>query len=151
MKLKKIIKEHSLGELPSSKLMKMKWNPVTDPEPVNESKFAGWIAGYNNKRNEIKKSEANSLYAAKQLAIKKLNVPKSKVGLMFIKPAVDESINERLSRQALDRLEGLHNLRTMKTFLAAGKDLAKELYDEGFENDEILDFFYYKLQRAGIR
>ena len=81
MKLKKIIKEHSLGELPSSKLMKMKWNPVTDPKPVNE----------------------------------------------------------RLSRQALDRLE------------AAGKDLAKELYDEGFENDEILDFFYYKLQRAGIR
>ena len=93
MKLKKIIKEHSSGELPSSKLMKMKWNPVTDPKPVNE----------------------------------------------------------RLSRQALDRLEGLHNLRTMKTFLAAGKDLAKELYDEGFENDEILDFFYYKLQRAGIR
>ena len=30
---------------------------------------------------------------------------------------------------------------TMKTFLAAGKDLAKELYDEGFENDEILNFF----------
>ena len=36
MKLKKIIKEHSLGELPSSKLMKMKWNPVTEKEPVNE-------------------------------------------------------------------------------------------------------------------
>ena len=36
MKLKKIIKEHSLGELPSSKLMKMKWNPLTEKEPVNE-------------------------------------------------------------------------------------------------------------------
>ena len=36
MKLKKIIKEHALGELPSSKLKKMKWNPVTDQKPVNE-------------------------------------------------------------------------------------------------------------------
>ena len=36
MKLKKIIKEHSLGELPSSKLMKMKWNPLTEKEPVSE-------------------------------------------------------------------------------------------------------------------
>ena len=34
MKLKKIIKEsHMLGELPSSKLMKMKWNPLTESEP----------------------------------------------------------------------------------------------------------------------
>ena len=30
MKLKKIIKEHSLGELPSSKLIKMKSNPLTE-------------------------------------------------------------------------------------------------------------------------
>mgnify|MGYP003125663744 CR=1 FL=1 len=36
MKLKKIIKEHALGELPSSKLIKMKWNPLTEKEPVNE-------------------------------------------------------------------------------------------------------------------
>jgi hypothetical protein len=36
MKLKKIIKEHSLGELPSSKLIKMKWNPLTDKSPIKE-------------------------------------------------------------------------------------------------------------------
>ena len=37
MKLKKIIKENAyLGELPSSKLPKMKWNPLTDKNPVNE-------------------------------------------------------------------------------------------------------------------
>jgi len=59
---------------------------------VNESKFAGWIAGYNGKQIEIKKGEAKDLYNAKLLAIKKLKVPKSKVGLMFIKPAVDESV-----------------------------------------------------------
>ena len=61
-------------------------------ESVNESKFAGWIAGYNGKQIEIKKGEAKDLYNAKLLAIKKLKVPKSKVGLMFIKPAVDESV-----------------------------------------------------------
>ena len=37
MKLKKIIKEHSLGILPSSKLIKMKWNPLTESEPINEN------------------------------------------------------------------------------------------------------------------
>ena len=63
-------------------------------ESVNESKFAGWIAGYNGKQIEIKKGEAKDLYNAKLLAIKKLKVPKSKLGLMFIKPAVDESVNE---------------------------------------------------------
>ena len=61
-------------------------------ESVNEGKFAGWIAGYNGKQIEIKKGEAKDLYNAKLLAIKKLKVPKSKVGLMFIKPAVDESV-----------------------------------------------------------
>lgn len=38
MKLKKLLNENMfLGELPSSKLMKMKWNPVTDAEGINEA------------------------------------------------------------------------------------------------------------------
>ena len=37
IKLKGILKENSaLGILPSSKLMKMKWNPLTESEPMNE-------------------------------------------------------------------------------------------------------------------
>ena len=37
IKLKNILKENAyLGELPSSKLKKMKWNPVTDKQPINE-------------------------------------------------------------------------------------------------------------------
>jgi len=37
IKLKGILKENSaLGVLPSSKLMKMKWNPLTESEPMNE-------------------------------------------------------------------------------------------------------------------
>ena len=33
---KHLLKEHTLGQLPSEKLMKMKWNPVKESEPVNE-------------------------------------------------------------------------------------------------------------------
>jgi hypothetical protein len=36
MKLKNLL-ESTLGELPSSKLKKMKWNPVTQKEPVKEA------------------------------------------------------------------------------------------------------------------
>ena len=38
IKLKNLINEnHALGVLPSSKLMKMKWNPLTESEPADES------------------------------------------------------------------------------------------------------------------
>jgi hypothetical protein len=64
-------------------------------ESVNEAgNFAGWIAGFNGKKIEIKKGEAKDLWGAKQLAVKQLKVPKSKMGLLWIKPAVDESVNE---------------------------------------------------------
>ena len=41
-----------------------------------KGKMAGWIAMYNGKKLEIKKSEAKDLYGAKQLAIKHFKVPK---------------------------------------------------------------------------
>jgi len=34
--LKKLVSESILGDLPSSKLIKMKWNPVTQANSVNE-------------------------------------------------------------------------------------------------------------------
>ena len=78
----------------------------TKGESVNEAgDFAGWIAFYNGKRLEIKKSEANGIYGAKQIAIKKLKVPKSKQGLLAIKPAVEESVNEAMGN--VDFKDGL--------------------------------------------
>jgi len=53
-------------------------------------KMVGWIAIYNRKQIEIKKSEAKDLYGAKLVAIKKLKVPKSKVGLLAIEPAYED-------------------------------------------------------------
>ena len=71
-------------------------------ESVNEAdNFAGWIAiDHRGKKIEIKKGEAKDLYNAKLLAIKKLKVPKSKIGLLAIKPAVDESVNEVDTKKA---------------------------------------------------
>jgi hypothetical protein len=54
----------------------------------------GWIAMYNGKKVEIKKSEAKDLYAAKLKAIQMLKVPKSKQGLLAIKPAVNEEVEQ---------------------------------------------------------
>lgn len=59
---------------------------------LNEGKeeFAGWVAIYNGKRIEIPKEDASGIYQAKQIAIKQLKVPKSKQGLLSIKPGYDE-------------------------------------------------------------
>jgi hypothetical protein len=53
----------------------------------------GWIAFYNGKKVEITKDEANDLWGAKQVAIKKLNVPKSKTSQLAVEPAYNESEN----------------------------------------------------------
>jgi len=55
---------------------------------INES--AGWIAMWNGKKCEIKKDEAKDLWGAKQLAIRKLGVPKSRVGELTIDVAFED-------------------------------------------------------------
>lgn len=55
-----------------------------------KGKLAGWIAMFQGKKLEIKKSEAKDLYAAKLLAIKHFKVPKSKMGLLAIEPGYEE-------------------------------------------------------------
>jgi hypothetical protein len=58
--------------------------------PFDQSgKLVGWIAFYNNQRVEIKKSEAKDLWGAKQLAMQRMKVPKSKQGLVAIEPAYE--------------------------------------------------------------
>lgn len=52
--------------------------------------FAGWVAFYGGKRIEITKDEAKDLWGATQLARQKFKVPKSKQGLMAIKPGYEE-------------------------------------------------------------
>ena len=62
--------------------------PINIIKRLNESD--GWIAFYKGNKVEISKDEANSLYGAKQVAIQKLNVPKSKVSELAIEPAYND-------------------------------------------------------------
>jgi hypothetical protein len=73
----------------------------TKEEVEIDEKFAGWIAFYGGKKLEIKKSEADGLWPAKQLAIKHFKVPKSKQGLLAIKPAHEGIDIEKASMGAV--------------------------------------------------
>jgi hypothetical protein len=64
---------------------------VIDCIGLNEGDVAGWIAIYNSKKLEIKKGkDAKDLSTAKDFAIKHFKVPKSKQGLLAIKPGYDD-------------------------------------------------------------
>jgi hypothetical protein len=81
---------------PQGKFIEFTKESVNEDMPLDQSgDFVGWIAMYNGKRVEIKKTEADGLYGAKVLAAQKLNVPKSKMGLLAIQPA-HESVEELL-------------------------------------------------------
>jgi len=61
-----------------------------------------------------------------------------------------ESVNERLSLANAKRMDGLHNMKAMKQMIIAAKVIQKDLYDEGFENDEILEFVMDRIRRAAF-
>ena len=60
---------------------------------MNEE-FAGWVAHYNGQKHEIKGHEAKDLYGAKQKAIAHFKIPKSKHGLLSVKPGVNEEVSK---------------------------------------------------------
>ena len=62
-------------------------------EAMNEE-FAGYIAHYNGQKHEIKSHEAKDLYDAKQKAIAHFKIPKSKHGLLSVKPGVNEDVEQ---------------------------------------------------------
>lgn len=72
------------------------WKELDGNSPLRneaEEQFAGWLAFYNGKKLAIRKHQAKDIYNAKLKAIKHFNVPKSKQGLLAIKPAYEE-LNE---------------------------------------------------------
>jgi hypothetical protein len=62
-------------------------------KPMGEE-FAGYIAHYNGQKHEIKSHEAKDLYDAKQKAIAHFKIPKSKHGLLSVKPGVNEEVEQ---------------------------------------------------------
>ena len=112
----------------------------------------GWIAIYNGNRVEIPKSDANGIYEAKQIAIKKLKVPKSKVGLLAIKPGYNESLTEARKPKFVDTMFG----KNVKDAMDRGEltyDNIEEWnrnYNGGndpipaFNTRELMNFYYMK-------
>jgi hypothetical protein len=74
-----------------------------------QEEIAGWIAHYNGQKHEIKKHEAKDLYDAKQKAIAHFKAPKSKHGLIAVKPAYNEEVEQveegMMKRMATDAEE----------------------------------------------
>ena len=62
-------------------------------KPMGEE-FAGWIAHYNGQKHEIKSHQAKDLYDAKKKAIEHFKIPKSKHGLLSVKPGVNEEVEQ---------------------------------------------------------
>lgn len=72
------------------------WKELDGDSPLRneaEEQFAGWLAFYNGKKLKIRKDQAKDIYNAKLKAIKHFNIPKSKQGVLAIKPAYEE-LNE---------------------------------------------------------
>jgi hypothetical protein len=59
-----------------------------------KEEFAGYIAHYNGQKHEIKSHEAKDLYDAKQKAIAHFKIPKSKHGLLSVKPGYNEDVEQ---------------------------------------------------------
>lgn len=105
--------------------------------------FAGWVAIYQGNRIEIPKDEANSLYDAKLKAIEKLNVPKSKLGLLVIQPGYDEykenyipsnTNDDEIKYRDVDGVLGPVNIKYTKEQL-------KLLYDDLKDDDPVVSHY----------
>jgi hypothetical protein len=89
-------------------------------KPMGEE-FAGYIAHYNGQKHEIKSHEAKDLYDAKQKAIAHFKIPKSKHGLLSVKPGVNEDVEQ------IDEL----NKNTLKSYIGkATKDVIERKRQE---------------------
>ena len=52
--------------------------------------------------------------------------------------------------RSFQRMEGLHNLKHMKTMLNAASLLFQDMEEEGFEGIEIYDFLMYKINKTNL-
>ena len=93
----------------SAKKYNIKVEETVKEEPMmNEKKLAGFLAFYGGKKVEIPLNKVKDIYQAKQIAIKMMNVPKSKRGLLAIQPAYEHTVKE-------ETMEITEEVMTLKT------------------------------------
>lgn len=67
---------------------------------------------------------------------------------MDIVESVNEGANDgrlKMSSGTYKRMDGLHNVSKMKSAMKSLVDIQKELFEEGFERDEIVEFLEKKI------
>jgi len=96
----KQINESVLGDLPSKKLMKMKWNPVTDKNSVKEANADGTISPDEDRKRE--KLNKDSMRDIKKI-IDKIKKEADKIGGEFRSPGIRSFVHMNI-RQIVDDL-----------------------------------------------
>jgi hypothetical protein len=62
----------------------------------------------------------------------------------------NEIIDEAISRSEYDRMDGLHNMKAMKSLIDSAKTIFDDLSEEMFEFDEICDFIVMKIKKSKL-
>ena len=93
MQLKQLLSENVLGALPSSKLMKMKWNPVTGKSSVKEANADGTISPDEDKKRE--KLVKDTLRDIKKI-IDKAKKEADKIGGPFRRDGIRHEIHKHV-------------------------------------------------------
>jgi len=60
---------------------------------------------------------------------------------------IPHTINERLSNNEFKRMDGLHSYKVMDDALKMLTYIGKELSDDGFEKQDIMEFILRKVER----
>jgi len=95
MKLKDLLNENVLGAFPSSKLMKMKWNPVTGKKAVKEANSDGTISpDEDKKRADMLKKFESELNKVVNRYIKQAD----KIGGPFRKDGIKAEMSKIMKR-----------------------------------------------------
>ena len=101
MKLKSLLNENVLGDLPSSKLMKMKWNPVTDKKSVTEANPDGTVSpDEDRKREKLVKDSVKNL---KKL-VDDIKRQANKIGGPFRSPGIRHEVHREIKNIVDDLL-----------------------------------------------
>lgn len=63
----------------------------------------------------------------------------------------DESLNEGMNKETIERMEGLVNEKNLKQFNELLESLAQEWVKEGFEMSDVLDYIDHKMDGIGFK
>jgi hypothetical protein len=139
--LKAIMAEESDYQTFFKKALEKAGKSIPSMSDEEKKKFFNKIDAAWNAKGE--KNEGNAFGAA-VVAAKEKGEDEFEVGGKTYKV---ESVNERLSNSEMKRMDGLHSYKKMEDALKTLTFIGKELYEEGFEKPEIMEFILHKVNR----